>query len=301
MSRFLLSILIILAILTSSIFLSCQKEAETPPDSATVLTGNSVKSSDGVRIAYEVHGQGEPALVFVHCWCCDRHYWDAQVDTFAEHYTVVTIDLAGHGESGLNRKKWTIASLGNDVKTVVKKLKLEHVILIGHSMGGPVILEAARRMPNEVISLIGVDTFLNFEIEFGQEQIDAFLKRFREDFKGATRSFTKTMFPEDADSSLVERIVHDMASAPPEVGIPLLEDLFKYDYVKTLKKVRIPIRCINSLQYPTDVEANRRHALSFEAVYIGGVGHFVHMEDPKTFNRLLFSAVDNLVEVETSK
>ena len=294
MKRVLLPVLSIsIAIL---IFFSCQQKF----DDVIVPGVNSVTSSDGVPITFEVRGEGEPALVFVHCWCCDRSYWDAQVDTFSTKYRVVTIDLAGHGESGLNRKKWTIESLGVDVKTVVKKMKLDRVILIGHSMGGPVILEAARRMPKEVIGLIGVDTFLNFEIEFGQEQIDAFLSRFREDFKGATESFTKTMLPENADSSLVERIVPDMAAAPPEVGIPLLEDLFQYDYMKALTEVKIPIRCINSLQYPTAVEANRRHALSFEAAYVGGVGHFVHMEDPETFNSLLFSAVDNLVEWETS-
>ena len=198
MKRVLLPVLSILfAIL---IFFSCQQKS----DEAAIASGvNSVKSSDGVTIAYEVHGSGEPSLVFVHCWCCDRSYWEAQVDTFAQHYKVVTLDLAGHGQSGLNRKEWTIASLGEDVKAVVEELQLDNIILIGHSMGGPVVVEAARHIPQKVIGIIGVDTFLNFEIEYGPEQIDAFLSRFRKNFKEATRGFTETMFPVNADSALV--------------------------------------------------------------------------------------------------
>jgi hypothetical protein len=101
-------------------------------------------SSDGVRIAYEVHGEGSPALVFVHGWSCDRSYWAGQFEPFSRQFKVVAVDLAGHGDSGLERRAWTIQSFGDDVASVVKKLRLGRVILIGHSMGWDVIPEAAR-------------------------------------------------------------------------------------------------------------------------------------------------------------
>jgi DNA-binding transcriptional LysR family regulator len=56
-----------------------------------------VASADGVPIAYEVHGQGSPALVLVHGWSCDRSYWQGQVEPLSRHYQVITLDLAGHG------------------------------------------------------------------------------------------------------------------------------------------------------------------------------------------------------------
>lgn len=59
-----------------------------------------VPSADGIPVRYEVHGAGPPALVFVHGWSCDRDYWRGQVEHFAGRYRVVTVDLAGHGESG---------------------------------------------------------------------------------------------------------------------------------------------------------------------------------------------------------
>jgi pimeloyl-ACP methyl ester carboxylesterase len=118
-----------------------------------------VTSPDSIRIAYEMHGAGEPALIFVHSWSCDRSYWKGQLETFSKNFKVVAIDLAGHGESGLGRKGWTIESFGADVSAVVEKLGLKRVILIGHSMGGDVIAEAARQLPGRVAGLIMIDTY----------------------------------------------------------------------------------------------------------------------------------------------
>src|SRR3954466_8079218 len=122
----------------------------------TARTGTA-KSADGVPIHYEVQGRGEPALVFVHGWAIDGRYWDAQVPVFARTHRVVTLDLAGHGRSGRERKDWTVAAFGQDVRAVVEALKLPRVVLIGHSMSGNVVLEAAKMMPECVVGIIPVD------------------------------------------------------------------------------------------------------------------------------------------------
>jgi pimeloyl-ACP methyl ester carboxylesterase len=150
------------------LLLGCGKKEEEPVDvvekeaEPTITVDNAI-SADGVSIAYEVRGEGEPALVFIHGWCCDRSYWEEQTPHFAEKYKVVAIDLAGHGESGLDRKEWTMKAFGEDVVAVVNKLNLEQAILVGHSMGGFVILEASSLMPKRVIGLVGADTLGDFE------------------------------------------------------------------------------------------------------------------------------------------
>src|SRR5438093_886209 len=70
---------------------------ETKPTKATV------RSADGLSIAYEVRGKGDTALIFLHGWCGDREYWKHQVNAFAGEYRIVALDLAGHGESGKDR------------------------------------------------------------------------------------------------------------------------------------------------------------------------------------------------------
>ena len=110
-----------------------------------------VPSADGTSISYEVYGAGEPTLVFVHGWSCDARYWRAQVPHFSRKHRVVVLDLAGHGHSGSSRTRYTMGSFGEDVRAVTQASGGSRVILIGHSMGGTVIVEAARLMPDRVI------------------------------------------------------------------------------------------------------------------------------------------------------
>src|SRR5437660_7618817 len=107
-------------------------------------TRKTVRAADGLNIVCEIRGKAEPALVFLHGWCGDREYWKNQADVFAADYQVVTLDLPGHGESGKARETWTVNALGQDVESVVKALGLKRVILVGHSMGGPIALAAAK-------------------------------------------------------------------------------------------------------------------------------------------------------------
>jgi pimeloyl-ACP methyl ester carboxylesterase len=253
---------------------------------------DNVLSADSVRVCYEVRGSGERALVFIHCWCCDRTFWEKQVDEFAGEYKIVTIDLAGHGESGAEREVWSMAAYGADVAAVVHKLDLPNVILIGHSMGGTVMIEAARLLGKRVTALIGVDNLQNLERELSEEQIAGYLAHFSADFPTATYEFVKGMFPAYADSELVERVSNGMAAAPEAVALGSFNQLFHYDYRTALSDVRVPIRCINSDEYPTDIEANNRVAASFEVIFMPGVGHFPHLVKPDEFNHLLWQTIE---------
>jgi pimeloyl-ACP methyl ester carboxylesterase len=277
------SMLLVITLLLSVILSGC---AHRPKGRAL--------SWDNVAISYDVQGTGEPALIFVHSWSCDRGYWRLQVPYFAKRHKVVIIDLAGHGESGLGREAWTMEAFGKDVAAVIEKLDLDQVILIGHSMGGPVIIEAARQMPERIIGLVGVDTFLDFEKKYTQEQIDEILARFKADFVESTSKLVRGIFLSNAEPTLVEWVVTDMSSAAPEVGIGAMRGLLSYDPKEALKDVRLPIYCINSDMRPVNVEAGRRYALSFEVKLMSGVGHFVMLEDAETFNRLLSETIKEL-------
>jgi pimeloyl-ACP methyl ester carboxylesterase len=256
-----------------------------------------VKSADGVSVAYQVKGSGSPALVFVHGWSCDKSYWEPQVSYFSNKHKVVTVDLGGHGESGLERENWTVDAFAADVAAVVNKLDLKKVVLIGHSMGGPVVVEAARLMPERVIGVVGVDTFGDIDRKRMPPPTEDRLARFRSNFVESTREMVKSMFLETSDPKLVEKIILDMSSAPPKVGIGAMKGTSDYDLPKALEKIKAPVRCINSDYRPFDLEAARKHSPSFEIVFMSGVGHFVMLEDPETFNSLL----EDIIEGLTSK
>jgi len=285
MNAFRRTLVPLLGVLLSVALINCHKR---PANTAT--------SSDGVSIVYKTYGQGSPVLVFVHGWCCDKSYWDAQVPHFAQKYRVVTLDLGGHGESGLNRKDWTIEAFGNDVLAVVQKLKLPSVVLIGHSMGGSVIVEAARQLPQSVIGVIGVDTFQDIDRQPTQADINTLMEPLREDFETSTTNFVcQILFTPDADTTLMARVADDMASSPKEIALSALENAWTYDMRAAFEDVRVPIRGINSDFYPVNIDAGKHHASSFEITFMSGVGHFLMMEDPETFNRHLEDTIQALI------
>lgn len=265
------------------------------PAAAQITIDGSVKAPDGVTIRYEATGSGGPALVFVHGWSCDRSYWRAQVAHFGRGRRVVALDLAGHGESGLGRELYTIEAFGADVKAVVDALGLERVVLIGHSMGGPVTLEAARLMPQRVAALVPIDTLGRVGEQTSPAERKALLDPMRADFPAATRRFVRDfMFTPRSDASLVSHVVEDMAAAPKSVALAALEYLLDYNEAAALAATRAPLRLINSDRWPTDLRAARQRKPDLQLAVMPGVGHFPMLEDPAEFNRLLERALVEL-------
>ncbi len=261
-----------------------------------LLHGGETKSADGVSIEYDVSGKGESALVFVHGWCCNRTHWEKQVPYFSRHYKVVTLDLAGHGESGPGRKTYTLQAFGKDVAAVVKELDLKKVILVGHSMGGPVVAAAVPALPGRVAGIVGIDTFNNIDVKLPKEQWGMLLNPFREDFvKGMRNFFSAFLFRADTDPALKERILKEMTSVPPEIGIGAMEEMLKDDIPAILDSAKVPVRCINSDQFPTIVESIKRHTVSFGMKVLPGTCHFLMLEKPVEFNKLLHETVKELL------
>lgn len=268
-------------------FLSCQKP---PAEEATLGDSeNFVLSEDGCSIHFNVHGQGDIALVFVHDWCMDQSYWERQIPSFRVYYKVVTLDLAGHGLSGKNCENLTIEAFGRNVKAVVEKLDLDMVILIGHGMGGPVVLEAARTMPGRVVGLVGVETFSDTYMErLSQEQINTFIFSFQPDFSEGVRQYAlENFFRSKTDDKLKRRVIMDMAGNLPEIGLSALEGLLKYDGTAGLLELKVPIRSINADMPIVTFKAVRSNAANFSLKFMANVGHFLMMENPDGFNRIL--------------
>lgn len=278
-----------------------------------VITGcaskNEVKydvaiSIDSERISYSVYGKGEVSLIFIHGWSCDSRYWHNQVSAFSKNYKVITIDLAGHGNSSSNRHEYSMRSFAQDIKAVIEKDNIRQAILIGHSMGGGVIAEAARLMPEKVVSIIGIDTLQNVAEKIPQKVLDEMIKPFEVTFQSAMQDFVWPMFPEGSDIELVRWIKEDMSSAPKEVALSAFRNyLGQYvdgEAMEVFKDIAVPVLSINAKLWPTNPDANRKHILTYELFYIEDTGHFPMLEKPKEFNSILTKALE-YIEVRKNK
>jgi len=250
-------------------------------------------SADGVPIHYDVHGEGEVALVFVHGWGCDRRVWRNQVGYFTPRYRVVALDLAGHGDSGSDRPTFSIAAFAADVEAVAERLGANRIVLIGHSMSGGVVIEAARHLAGSVTGVVGVDCLWDIDQDRTPEQVAAFLGPFRADFAAAAQGFMKSMFTPNADPATVAEIVAAGSSmARSQVGVEALEaSMSNGPNVRAgLEEIGVPVALINSTHWrATNLEAAARRGIYVATM--SGAGHFVMLDDPAAFNRLLDDAV----------
>jgi len=255
-------------------------------------------SKDGTPISYEIYGAGEPTLVFVHGWSCDARYWRAQTSHFSKKHRVVMLDLAGHGHSGMSRTKYTMSAFGEDVRAVTEAVGSPRVILIGHSMGGLVIAEAARLMPNRVIGLIGIDTLGNIEYPMTHEGLKKMIAPLEKNFQTGSRQFAGGMISPQTDPNLREWILSDMSAAPPVVALSAMNEMMAQyitgEAAKVFEQIRIPVITVNGDLWPINYEANRRHMFSYHAIVLKKADHFLMMNRPEEFNRALEQAIHML-------
>src|ERR671930_1999307 len=102
-------------------------------------------------------GRGAPALVFVHGFACTHEDWQAQLAHFQRSPEVLACDLRGHGRTPGRPHECSIEHYGGDVAALVNNLELARAVLVGHSMGCRVVLEAARLIPEKVAGVVLVD------------------------------------------------------------------------------------------------------------------------------------------------
>lgn len=273
-----------------------EPEAAAPAEPAA----GSVTVPDGVEIAYEARGAGDVAVVFLHCWACNRDYWRDQVEPVADAgYRVVAIDLPGHGASAAaERAEWTLPGLAADIEAVIRDLGLERVVLVGHSMGGPLALETAARMPGTVAGIVGVDTLHDAEFDWPEGMVESLTAQLSADYRAGIEGFLPQLFKPDADPEIVKWVVDQAVDTTNhETTIAMMAAFPKWDPPGALAAAGVPVRCINAAQgeagMPTAIETNRKYA-NFDAVLMEGVGHYPQLERPEEFNGLLLAYLAEL-------
>ena len=219
--------------------------------------------------------------------------------------SVVAIDLAGHGNSGKNRNDWSMQALGDDVVAVIKGLNLSNIILIGHSLGGDVILEAAIKIPNAIIGLVGIDNFKNAGTPMPDEiqsQIGQIINFLKQDFPNTVEVFAKqSLLTPSTDSLISQRLIKDYREFDPQVGVPLLASSFSY-YSREreiLQQLKFKLYLINVDYMATNEDLLAKYAHSgYEISMLHGSCHYPMIEKPMEFNLML---QDVIMKIKTNK
>jgi pimeloyl-ACP methyl ester carboxylesterase len=111
----------------------------------------------GHRVAYRSAGSG-PAIVLVHGITSTSATWERVMPYLAARFTVIAPDLLGHGESAKPRGDYSLGAYASGVRDLMVTLGQESATLVGHSLGGGVVMQLAYQFPERCERLVLVDS-----------------------------------------------------------------------------------------------------------------------------------------------
>ena len=246
----------------------------------------SAASVDGAKVHWSSQGSGSHAVILVHGWTCDESSWDAQVPALSGQYRVITLDLPGHGKSDPPKDgKFSMAGFARAVEAVRAEARIDKAVLVGHSMGTPVIREYARMYPRRVIALVPVDGLMP---SGGPGVPDGAAMTGPNGMK-ARETMIRGMFTPTTSATVEQHVLKMMLAAPEATAAGAMNATFD-PASRNEQVLTLPVLGIYAGASPmTSRENLKKFFPNSEFVQIPGTGHFLMLERPDEFNRLLLA------------
>lgn len=241
----------------------------------------------GVRIHDEDGGSG-PGLpvIFVHGLAGDLEMWRSQLNHLHTGRRALALDLRGHGLSGLPKDgDYSISAMASDVLAVADAAGLKRFILVGHSMGGAVILAASQAAPARVAGLLFVDPAGDVS-RLPKARLDRMLDQmdgpghleFMKGWFGASLAY--------GQDATRRAVLADLQRTSPDVVRACYAGLAAYSPVAALNTFEGPMLTV-VLPASTRPSSYQNLAPRLPAVVMKGTSHWLMMDDPAAFNRIM--------------
>jgi pimeloyl-ACP methyl ester carboxylesterase len=237
---------------------------------------------DGLNVHFTVHGSGS-TIIFVHGWTCDESSWAYQAPVFSKDYRTVTMDLPGHGKSSSPaEKEFSMDLFANAVEAVRLTVHADRVVLVGHSMGAVVIRQYALEHPEHVAGLVGADGPLDIR-SFARARPDQPPVTLEERGK-----MIDGMFVPQTPETLRTTIKTMMLTTPAATANGARAAMFD-PRIQSTQIITAPALTIfaGTSMLLAQSQSTKEVLPNWEGTQIAGTGHFVMMEKPDEFNRLL--------------
>ncbi|RKN83536.1 alpha/beta fold hydrolase [Ulvibacterium marinum] len=273
------------------------KIQENKKENVTMSKSKTIKINEET-LSYLDNENGKITLLFLHGAFINKDYWDEQLSYFAKDFRVIAVDLPGHGDSSFNQKEYTGERFGKDISTLIKKLALKNVIIIGHSFGSDVMLETVALNASEIIGLIEIDHLKNVGMELPKEAVDQIVAGLNTDFEATCEQFAKqALLTEATNPEIVARLLNDYKRMNPEFGIPLLEYNFGYARreAELLKGLELKLNSVHVNYTPTNEESLKTYlGDNYKLHIMEGTCHYPMLENPKELNTLLETIISKI-------
>lgn len=246
-------------------------------------------SYEGIRVHYKSLGVGTTAVVFIHGWNCDYSAWRAQVPVVDGRVRAIFLDLPGFGRSDKPAVDYTMDYLAEGVTAVLHAAQVDRAVLVGHSMGTPVIRQFYRRHPAMVAGLVAVDGALRSYFS-DTAAARPFLARFEgADYAANVEQMFDGMMPAGTDPEIRASIKRVAAATPQRVAVSAMRGMLAPAIWRD-DPIDVPVLAVMAPNpaWTADYEAYvRRLAPGIQYETIKAAGHFVMLDHPNEFNGFL--------------
>jgi len=257
---------------------------------------------DGLNLYYEQEGSGDPPLVFIHGWCCDHTFYQPQFDHFKVSHTVMTLDLRGCGRSDQPESGYDIPTLADDVAWLCRELRLSKPVIVGHSLGGMIVLELAARYPSLPAAVVADDPGAIDPLPAAPKVYEALATQLEgPDGDAVRREYIEGMFLASDDANRRRWISETMCSVPQRIAAAVLRGVLAWNGVGALLLCNVPILVLLSDSGGSNTP-DRLLALK-PSIHFGitvGTGHFHQLEAPEQVTPMIEKFIQITIRPSTT-
>ena len=252
------------------------------------------------RIAVDVAGAG-PLVMFLHGNGFSRLDWHDQIDDFAPSFTAAAWDARGHGDSEDYDGPYRFADVCDDLARVLDRFGSQRTHLVGHSMGGRVVLEFQNRFPDRIKSVVFAGTSAKREPPLSVDELA--IRRARRvtplrdgiDLRRLAEDNTRRYLANGASAEVFERVASRLASVRRDSYAKTLETVVSYTNFPEFSTVKAPCLVLTGAEDPQATPDYAREVAAqipgARLVLIPGAGHMVNMEQPAAFSAAVLAFI----------
>lgn len=215
---------------------------------------------------YRDSGESGQALLFLHGTGCDTSDWSPVIERLSCERRCIALGFRGHGQSAVPTKPFTLGCLANDVLRLASHLRVQNLVIVGHSLGGMVAMEVARRS-SRVVGLVLLEGWTRLS--------------------SAGNAFDAGRFygslPQEAVARIQWKAKETRNRFKSEVWHDFWESVENFDAYTYLERARIPICEVFGGLGRNDLTEQKLHIPSnpnIQWVWIPKAGHYLPHECP---------------------
>ena len=236
-------------------------------------------------------GKGIP-LVLVHGFLGSSEMWRPQIDFFKDYFRVITPDLPGYGKSNKAKSHNSIQSIANLLLDCLEEKKIDKYHLLGHSMGGMIVQEMAKKHGDKIFKLVCYSTGPIGEMPGRFETVDQSRENLKKKgLKITAKNIAKTWFTKGEDAKYFDICIEEGKQTSIETVDNSLVALKNWNGVDTLKNIKNATLIVwgdQDRSYNLEqIQALKNNIENSKLIIFKNCAHNVHLEKPDQFNKTI--------------